>query len=198
MGAVAGTVLGLLLYVDNNFIGDPSEAAESLRTFNREGWINLGRTDTVDTELADVKDPVKRAELLEESGTYVESFGPAVFDHSRLDHAVFAGEEDTDRIDAVYAILFPGSDRRDSSTGRARRKLRDAMHIATAIRYGGTLFVTRDLEDLVSKSDAIAAAFNGFRIMTPERALAFVQRVKARHDHRQEHPLPAPGSDVAR
>jgi hypothetical protein len=196
MSAVARNTLGLLLYVDNNFIGDPSDAAESLRTFNREGWINLGRTDTVDTELADAKDPVKLAGLLEESATYVESLGPAVFGHSRFDHATFAGEEDIDRIDAVYAILFPGSDQHDSSTGRARRKLRDAMHIATAIRYGGTVFVTRDHDDLVTKSDAIAAAFNGFTIKTPEGALAFVQRVKARYH--QRNPLPTPSSNETR
>jgi hypothetical protein len=89
----------------------------------------------------------------------------------------------------VYRTLFPGSDRHDTSTNRARRKLRDAMHVATAIRYGATVFVTSDVRDLVSKSEAIAAAFGGFRIMTPDAALAFALRVKERHEYREAHPL---------
>lgn len=135
----------------------------------------------MDTELSDAADP---ADLFAASADYVESFGPAVFDHSRFDHAVFFGDDDETRLDRVYSILFPGSDRRDSYAGRARRKIRDAMHIATAIRYGANGFVTQDKNDLVSKSDAIAEAFNGFRILTPESALAFIERMKTRYETR--------------
>lgn len=180
--------LGLRFYFDNNFVGDRSNACEELRGLDRSGWIDLARSDTVDTELADTKDPERREQLLAESAAYWESFGPLVLDHSRLGSTVVGSADDHDRLDHVYRILFPGSDRHSAATGRARRKLRDAMHVATAIRYGGMLFVTRDERDLVSKSDAIAAAFNGFTIMLPETALALAQRMKARYDHRQAHP----------
>lgn len=173
--------LGVRFYFDNNFVTDDSLAAAALRRYHDEGWIDLWRTDTLDTELADAKDSER---LMNESSRYVESLGPAVWGHSRWGHSVFASEEDAKRIDHVFAILFPGSDRHDLSTGRARRKLRDAMHVATAIRYGANGFITRDKRDLVRKSDAIAGAFNGFRIMTPERALAFVERMKARYEAR--------------
>ena len=181
--------LGLIFYVDTNFIGDKSPVAEALRALERDGWIALQKADTVDTELLDAADEARRDELLDESAAYIESQGPMVWDHSRWDHGVWAGRDDEERIDLVYRTLCPNSDRA-ASTGRGRRKMRDAMHVATAIRCDASAFITRDERDLVSRSDAIAKKFNGFRIMTPETALAFAERMKARYDHRQEHPLP--------
>jgi hypothetical protein len=176
--------LGVILYFDVNFVDDETPAACELRQFHAEGWITLMRSDTLDTELGDTKDEDKRLELLCASAPYIEALGPAVFGSSRFDHTVVANDEDDARLDRVYSILFPGSDRRDSSTGRARRKTRDTMHVATAIRYGGDGFITRDHDDLHRKSRAIAKAFNGFRIMSPEAALSFVQRMKARYGER--------------
>jgi hypothetical protein len=176
--------LGIRFYFDTNFVTDESEAAESLRLMHEDGWINLWRTDTVDTELQGAKDE-KRDGLLAASAPYVESMGPLVLDNSRWDGAVWGNDEDAERIDSVFRILFPDSDRDDHSTGRARRKLRDAMHVATSIRYAGSGLVTRDDEDLLSKSAEIAAEFNGFRIMTPEVALAFAERGRSRYDARE-------------
>ena len=58
------------------------------------------------------------------------------------------------------------------------------MHVATAIRYGANGFITRDIADLGSKEIEVAEAFNGFRIMTPERALGFVHRMFDRYKAR--------------
>ena len=62
----------------------------------------------------------------------------------------------------------------------------NATHIAAALRVGVNLFVTRD-GPVLAKAGALAAAFNGFRVLTPEDALAFVHRMKHRYDvrHRQ-------------
>lgn len=176
--------LGIRFYFDTNFVTDHYEAAEKLRRLHEDGWINLWRTDTVDTELRDARDEQKRVGLLEVSAHYVESFGPLILDHSRIGHAVIASDDDAERLDRVYRILFPGSARDDHSTGRARRKLRDAMHVATAIRYVASGCITRDDKDLLPKTEAIATEFD-FRIMTPEDALAFATRVRARYDARQ-------------
>lgn len=176
--------LGVRFYFDTNFVTDDSPAAQELRQLHRDGWISLWRTDTVDTELASMPDGERRRELLEATSHYVQSFGPMVLGHSRLDFAVLGSDEDTERLDRVFAILFPGSARRDQSTGRARRKLRAAMHVATAIRYGANAFITRDGDDLLPKDAAIAKALNGFRIMTPECALAFAHRMLERYKTR--------------
>jgi hypothetical protein len=180
--------LGLRFYFDTNFVDDQTPAAMELRSLHDAGWIGLQRTDTVDTELAGDEDEERRTALLATSAEYVESFGPGIVGHSRTNHAVTASVDDRVRLNAVYAILFPGSDRRDSSTGRARGKLRDAMHVATAIRYGADGFITRDRRDLLRKADQIAAAFDSFRIVPPEVALAFVRRMKQRWDVRQRQP----------
>jgi hypothetical protein len=170
--------LGLRFYFDVNFVTDASAAAERLRQLHADGWINLCRTDTVDTELSDAKDDDKSRKLLGGSAPYVESLGPLVFGSSRQGHAVFGNDDDEDRLDRVYRILFPDSDRRDDSTERARRKIRDAMHLATSIRDGVNGFITWDERDLLRKAGVIAAAFRGFLVVTPEVALAFVERVR--------------------
>lgn len=178
--------LGVRFYFDTNFVGDDSAAAKRLRELHREGWIGLLRTDTVDTELDAASDPDKRAALLEASSEFIESLGPVVLDHSRLDFSVLGSDEDEARLDRVYRILFPDSDRSDTSAGRSRRKMRDAMHVATALRYGAGMnggFITRD-EDIVSKAAHLAAAFNDFRVFTPEQALVFAERMRGRYLHR--------------
>jgi hypothetical protein len=182
--------LGLLFYVDTNFAGDAAPAAVELRELASEGWITIHRTDTLDTELLRDEDPVRRSALLAESSRYPESLGPFVWDQSRLDSSVIACDEDAERLDSVFRLLFPGTDRYGTSAN-AKRKLRDAMHVATTIRYGGTYFVTRDADDILKKREQLMAAYN-LQPMTPESALAFVHRVKARQAYREasagQHP----------
>jgi hypothetical protein len=175
--------LGVRFYFDTNFVDDESAAAKRLRELHREGWIGLLRTDTVDTELETASDADKRASLLAASSRYIESLGPVVLDHSRLNFSVLGSDVDEERLDRIYRILFPDSDRSDTSTGRSRRKVRDAMHLATALRYGAGAsggFITRD-EDILAKAGVLATAFNDFRVYTPERALAFAERMRGRY-----------------
>ena len=67
-----------------------------------------------------------------------------MFGNSRWGAAVFASEEDKDRLDSIFAVLFPDSDRNAIDSTSKKHKLRDAMHIATSIRYGYDVFVTTD------------------------------------------------------
>lgn len=102
---------GLLLFVDTNLIGSHDAEVRDLVRLHEEGWIQLQRTDTVDTELGTKSDPDRKAELLAESAGFVESLGVFVLDHSRLDHAVLGGSTDETRLDRVFKTLFPNAER---------------------------------------------------------------------------------------
>ena len=124
----------------------------------------------MDTELAGASDE-KRAELLRASAALVESMGPIVLDHSRLDHGVLGNEDDADRLSLVFKALFPGTDREMAR----RQHHRDAMHIATAIRYGAHAFVTNETR-LLKKSERIRARFNDFMVIGPTEACRIAER----------------------
>lgn len=101
---------GLAFVIDTNIIDDASPDVAALRLLHDEGWINLTRSDTVDTELVKAENE-KRDGLLAESSEFVEHLGPMVLDQSRWDHGVWASDEDGDRLTAVAAILYPGIQR---------------------------------------------------------------------------------------
>ena len=156
---------------------DPSRpehaAMESLLGYRREARVEILKTDTVDTERTQgVPDATAIERVLETAGI-VEIHGPAVWDHSRWDHSVWAGDEDGERIDEVFAALFPGSDRHGTDR-TSRHKIRDAMHVATAVRYGCDAFVTTD-GDLLRKAAQIQA-LRGIEILSPSDAVRWVQR----------------------
>jgi hypothetical protein len=84
----------------------------------------------MDTELADA--PAEQLPRLTEAGAaYPEALGPMV--------SVRGSQEDSDRLGEIFAILFPGANR---ATCRDNR-IRDAIRVATSIRYGGYGFITR-------------------------------------------------------
>lgn len=131
--------LGLGFIVDTNVIDDESPASAALRAHASAGRIRLSRTDVVDTELAGAP-PEKRAQLLQRSAELDEYLGPLVLDHSRLGYAVVGGAADEERLERVFRVLHPGGDRQKPGS----HDLRDAMHVATAIRYGADGFITLD------------------------------------------------------
>jgi hypothetical protein len=61
------------------------------------------------------------------------------------------------------------------------------MHLATTKRYGGSCFVTRET-NILKRRPVLEAQF-GLQPMTPERALAFVLRMKWRHEFREAHTM---------
>lgn len=165
---------GLRFVLDTNAVGNPDPATTAdlaeLHKLFQEGLIDLTRTDTMDTELASASDE-KREDLLAASGQYVEHLGPMVIGHSRLDHAVLGNDDDARRIDKVYAILRPNGDRSAANP----HDVRDAMHIATAIRYGAGFFVTSD-KKVLAKRDDLRQAFDWFTVLGPAEALVVARR----------------------
>jgi len=160
-------VVSLTLYVDNHFIDSTLSAAVELRRLWDDGWIVLLRTDAVGTELATCQGPEKRQMLEDLSAAYPESLGPFATDQSRFDASVVGSDDDEARLDKVFRILFPGVPGRSTANPN---HVKDAMHVATAKRYGGDAFVTTE-KRLLNKDAAIREAFNGFRIWHPDDAL---------------------------
>jgi predicted nucleic acid-binding protein len=166
---------GLAFVVDTNFVDDPSPAAAELRTLHEGGWINLSRSDTLVTELLRARDDAQREELIAAASEYVEHRGPAVWGHSRWGTSVWATEEDADLIATVFDILHPDLSMPDTR----RNHVRDAMHVATAIRYGLNGFVTRD-DGILGKQARIKDRFDGFLVCDPPHALVISRRFAER------------------
>jgi hypothetical protein len=166
---------GLRFVLDTHLLDDESLEMVKLRELHEDGWIDLTRTDVMDTELQEAA-PEKAGHLLMLSGEYVEHFGPMVLDHSRWDRSVWGSEDDAARLETVFAILFPGADRRAAR----RQHTRDAMNVATAIRYGATGFITNE-KRLLNKSEVVKERFNGFLLYSPSQALVVSERFVARH-----------------
>ena len=145
----------------------PSEY-QGLETLYEQFRVCLAKTDVVDTELDPEKNVMVGDHFLA-SIKFLEIHGPIVLDHSRLDHSVLASEEDVQRLDRVKEIVGI----RNMSDRNAKHDLRDAMHIATSIRYGYDGFITRD-ERLVKRNDQFLSEF-GFRVMNVEGAVAYVK-----------------------
>lgn len=167
---------GLAFVIDTNTVDDRSTEMRRLRQRHTDGWINLSRTDTVDTELSNAPDN-KRDSLLDQSGQFVEHFGPLVLNHSRFDSSVSGVQEDEDRLALVFRVLFPGTDRQ---TAR-RNHIRDAMHVATGVRYGATGLITNDL-GLLKRDEMIRMKFNNFRVLSPAAAVDLTDRQVAKHE----------------
>jgi hypothetical protein len=76
----------------------------------------------------------------------------------------------------VLALLVP--DPGDTTSPTA---VRDVIAVATTVCSGGLYFITRDTS-ILEKRTELFAAFNLYT-MTPESALVFAKRVKARYEH---------------
>jgi predicted nucleic acid-binding protein len=170
---VADTCIWVALGDPNKGIDSEMAAIKRLVEYEADRRIALVKTDTVDTERTDgASADVAVERILETAGT-LEVLGPLVLDHSRLDHSVFAGEEDDDRIGRVLEVLFPGSDRH-ATDRNSKHNLRDAMHVATSIRYGYNVFVTTDAR-LLKNAAAVQAQWN-IEILSPTDAVRWVER----------------------
>jgi hypothetical protein len=166
-----------LLYIDTNIVDEQSAVADLLRSLYQYRWVQLQTTDALVADMRTAS-PGTYSRVMG-SAVYPMSRGPFVVGESLLGVGVIGSDEDAVRHDRLRAILTSA----DVTSGRRRSNdARDAMHLGTAIRYGANGFVTRD-KNMLRHRDEIAATFNSFDVMTPERAVAFVERLKARTEH---------------
>lgn len=150
------------VYLDTNCINarqnDPH--INRLEKLHNQEKILIEKTDTLDTELQD-----GYSKGLKKSENYIESFGGTVLGHSRWNHSQWADENDERRLTKILEILWGTKNR----SGYSRPEIRDAMHIATAARYGGTYFVTNE-KALLMHSDEIQRKFT-IRVVQPKDCL---------------------------
>jgi len=174
---------GLNWYIDVHVIDRP--AADNLRRLRDAGWIYLSVTDTAHTETSAAKNEITRQRLADQLLAYPMAMGALVLDHSRLDMSVLGGVADEQRLRNVFAALWATNDYENdgqmkTSTGRTR--FRDAMHVATAIRYLGTGFITEDSK-ILKAAARIGREFNGFIVLSiadaTERSFEEVRRVRS-------------------
>jgi hypothetical protein len=124
--------VGLTLYIDTMIIDAPDDASAFLRRLHDEHWIYLHRTDAMDADLATAPRS-EAARLTGASAGYPEAHGPPVPGQTRQGLGVQATREDMELLELVRHILHGGA----SGARKDTNELRDAMHVATAIRYGG-------------------------------------------------------------
>lgn len=141
--------------------------------------VFLAKTDVVDVELVPERNVMEEGHFLA-SVKFLELHGPVVLDHSRLNHSVVVSDEDVQRLDRVREIIGV----RVISERAAKHDLRDAMHIATSIRYGYDGFITRD-ERLLKCHDQFSREF-GFRVMNAQGAVSYITALIERMAHRDE------------
>jgi hypothetical protein len=167
---------GLIFAIDNHIVDGKTPAELKLKRLNKDGWIQLVLTDVTRTEWKTAQ-PRTRQRLEELAIDYVEYWGPLTLDQSRLGSAKLGSCEDQERLERVFGVLFPGHELKTGNT----QDVRDAMHVALAIRYSINGFITRDGigkdKGILDRAEAIKATFDNFSIMTPERALALADRM---------------------
>lgn len=153
------------VYIDTNCINakQKDEALNRLEKLYSDEEILIETTDTLETEFNEGGGYSKGKQKA--SNNYIFSYGPAVVEHSRIGTSIVGTDEDDKRLEKVLTIIFGRKRRQDYS----RNEIRDCMHISTAVRYGGTYFVTYD-KALLIKSEAIKGEF-GIKIKTPADAL---------------------------
>ena len=159
------------------FVEDEEKSLEELFQLRREGHVELSQTDTVNFErgMLQLNDLAWQRRL--ESVGLVEVCGAFISGHSLRESSVGAGPDDDARLKRALEIVHP----RAIACAKPRNNdVRDAMHIATAIRYGYQGFVTTD-DDVLKAAANISTAFGGFLLMLPSQAVAWVNREVAHH-----------------
>ncbi len=154
----------ILVYLDTSCVNAKQEieALNELERLNNEEKIMIEITDTFETELRSGKGYPRG---LPKAIKYIFAEGPGVVGHSRVGSCIVGSDEDDRRMTKVLEILF-GKNSRAKYTSN---EIRDAMHVSTAIRYGGLYFVTLD-KKMSKKSEEIENKFQ-IIITDPEECL---------------------------
>lgn len=163
----------IAIYKDTNTINANKKitAVNELENLAEEypEQLIIEKTDTLDVEL--LENEAHNENRLKKSDDYIESFGVAVLGHSRVGHSIVGSKSDDLIFTEILKIIFGQKLRNEYS----KQEIKDAMHIMTTIRYGGTYFITYD-KKILNKSDKLFGRFNSTIICTPEDCLVKVKK----------------------
>lgn len=164
------------VYIDTNCINarQKDHYINDLEKLFQEEKIIIEKTDTLDTEL---QEGYKKG--LEKSDNYIESFGDAVWGHSRWDYSQWADDVDERRLTRILEIFWGLK----NIPYYSKSEIRDALHIATAAKYGGTYFITKE-KALLMRHNVIRFEFS-IRILNPRDCLDAVLKRLAILENRE-------------
>ena len=104
----------------------------------KKGLVEIYKTDVQDTEIGDF--PPR----LEKSQKFEEQMGIGVFDHSRFDHCVFAGEEEVKTFNELKENQKPTKKSND---------IKDIMILHTHKKHKNDFLITHNIRDFVFDKD---------------------------------------------
>lgn len=169
---LARYVLDTCIVID---FASSSQEFQKLRALYSQRRLMLAKTDVVNTERSVSGHQPDGVEFL--SGMdLLEIHGPAVLGHSRLGHSVHAGTEDQERLLKIQTILTAGR----RSNRAIEHDLRDAMHLAAAIRYRYDGMITS--EKRLLRIDAVLKREYGFHVATVAEVVTLIEQRMRNHD----------------
>jgi hypothetical protein len=183
-----GARLGLSIVIDSMIAREQTDATLQLVEWDQEGWIILRSSDMLHTEVNNTPHEGTRLRSQARIARMPMNRGVLAFDTGG---SLIGAESDQALFDEVFAAMWLGVDRTLSSR-RNKNRRRDTQHICTAIRYGESIFITRDGEQRSGKHHERGILDSAgkiqrrwaLQIMTPERAVALVQRRIDRYEVR--------------
>ena len=161
---------GLSWIVDVHVLDHPDAA--DLRRMGVLGWVHLQTADTTMTEVGAAKDPATVERVRGALEQFPVLMGPMVLGHSVLGYSVLGSQGDSDRIRLAYSTLWPNNSYADDgsmTTAMGRTRFRDALHVATGVRYALQGFVTND-GPVLNRAHDVAVTFDGFALLSVEQA----------------------------
>ena len=110
---------------------DKDENVARLFELECDKYLTIIKTDVVDTEMSDSSK--------EKSKDVPEDIGVGRIGHSRIDHVIIGGEDDS-LFENIMKVVFP------ETTGEppTQNKIRDVMALVVHTQKGREIFVTKD------------------------------------------------------
>jgi len=130
--------------IDSNCIGAKGNDTyiSQIKAAGKKSSVKIYKTSNMDTEFLEGKGYQKG---LKESKQYDEDIGPGNWDIDRWGHFKWGGKLESNQLERIKFILFPGI------RNLSKRQLRDCKHLQTHIIYRRDYFITSDNHFLNNK-----------------------------------------------
>lgn len=150
----------ITITLDTNCIIDigKDEYIDKLIGFEKQGLIEIHKTDVVDTEL-------QNTSAINKSANFEEDLGFGIVDHSRIGFTRIGGDETKSFFDMLLHLVFPETKGQTAT----KNQIRDIMHIIVHRDHNRDYFVTKD-NDFINKSEILDKDYK-IVVVTPKRCV---------------------------